>query len=930
MHVDRVRLAVLVALYGCALASERAPGAEPGPAPVHTGAMRMIERGEIDRSGLVSLAELLEQLTITSPTVGTRYNGGGNGSALVDLRGLEASRTLVLIDGRRDITTLGGAADLSTIPLAAVERIEISTGAGSIRRGADAVAGVVNVVLRQRHDGATMRGQLGEYAEGDGRVAAYDFTIGSGGDRAEVLLNASYAKQEPVFAGDRAETAVPLFGFPGNDTLVGASSTTPFGRFGFGAAGNRLPNGTPGNLTLIPGRPGGTAGDFRPFDARVDGYNFAPEQYLSTPYERTALFARARYALADAVDFSTSVLASERRSDQRFAGLPILAGVVAVGPLRPGIPASALHNPFGAAVTRAQFRALEPRRFRQDVDSFRFTTSVDGRFDAWERPWTWSIGYVYADAERRDLALGLLDANRLRDGLGPSFRDATGVARCGTPIAPIAGCVPLDIFHGPHGFTREMLDYASVVPQDTYYREQHQYDATLTGALFALPAGTVDVALGYEYRREAGFDSPDALVASGVAGIATRQPTRGGFSADDTWIAFNVPILADAPLADAFDLGLGARRSDYSSFGETTNAHFTFHWRPFADVVLRGAYGESFRAPSIAELFERESIVFLSHIDPCAGSQRPTGDVLSRCRAGFGGIAPVPPGYEQVARQYRFIVGGNPDLGPERGSARTLGLRYAPSAAPTLEVWLDWTGLEIDDVVGRATMTQLLHDCYVGANLRSCRPIVRTPGGDPDDSFAGNINLPSSENAEVWDIGARYASDVFESRVSLQFDASYLADFHRDAMTFHVPWASARQGANRAGTALDRGLEYPRVRANLTLDAQLGDRGASITVRHRDAVDTSCAVPRIFGRPELCTNPAGNPQFPNGETSLDAVTYVDLQARWDAPWRARVTLGVRNALDESPPLAPDASDGAILPGYDLPGRFWYVGYAQSF
>ena len=153
------------------------------------------------------------------------------------------------------------------------------------------------------------------------------------------------------FAGDRDVSAVPLFGFNGNNVNVGASSTTPFGRFGFSANGGRLPNGAPGTLTLIPGRPGTAPGDFQPFNLSTDGYNFAPDNYLLTPQERTGVYVQGRYQITDSITFNTAIVYNERRSEQQLAAVPFVFGTAGSGLNRFTIPASALYNPFGVDVT---------------------------------------------------------------------------------------------------------------------------------------------------------------------------------------------------------------------------------------------------------------------------------------------------------------------------------------------------------------------------------------------------------------------------------------------------------------------------------------------------------------------------------------------------------------------------------------------------
>ncbi|HVF34933.1 MAG TPA: TonB-dependent receptor, partial [Candidatus Saccharimonadia bacterium] len=444
----------------------------------------VLEREDLQRTGLTSIGDILQDLANVGPTLNTTFNNGGNGATQVDLRNLGPNRTLVLVNGRRWVSSLGGAVDLNTIPTSAIERVEVLKDGASAIYGSDAIAGVINITMRDSYDGAEATAFLGENEEGDGRVEQYDFTIGSSTDRASVLMNASYTKQEPIFAGDREISAVPLFGFNANNTLTGASSSTPFGVFGFSANGGRLPNGAPGILTLIPGRPGTAAGDFRTFNGTQDGFNFAPDNYLQTPQERTALYAQARYNITDNVSFSATVLYNERKSEQLLAAIPFVFGVVGSGLGRFNIPANNVFNPFGLEITRAQFRnTVQLRSFNQDVDTFYFGGGFDGSFDAFDRGFSWDVNYIYTDNERHDQTFGQFDLNRLRLGLGPSFRNAAGVPTCGTAAAPVAGCVPIDIFTGPDGFTREMANYASFTEQSNIYKKNYNYTANLTGDL---------------------------------------------------------------------------------------------------------------------------------------------------------------------------------------------------------------------------------------------------------------------------------------------------------------------------------------------------------------------------------------------------------------------------------------------------------------
>src|SRR5688572_21804487 len=229
-----------------------------------------LSRDDITAQGLTSVGDVIQNITANGSTLNSTFNNGGNGETRVNLRNLGSDRTLVLVNGRRWVggTGLGGSVDLNTIPTAAVERIEILKDGASTIYGSDAIAGVVNVILRQNFDGAEANAYFGQFDKGDGTKQAYDFTIGSTGDRFSAMLGFGYVKEEPVMAGDRYISKEPIY-LTGTDF---GSSTTPEGRFALcngtfnpqtglcSVAETRPrtvgPNGTTGGGTATPGGAG--------------------------------------------------------------------------------------------------------------------------------------------------------------------------------------------------------------------------------------------------------------------------------------------------------------------------------------------------------------------------------------------------------------------------------------------------------------------------------------------------------------------------------------------------------------------------------------------------------------------------------------------------------------------------------------------------
>jgi iron complex outermembrane receptor protein len=886
----------------------------------------VLERQDLQKTGLTSVGDILQDLSTNGAALNTTFNNGGDGTTAVDLRDLGTGRTLVLVNGRRWVRNLGGFVDLNTIPVSIVERVEILKDGASAIYGSDAIAGVINITTRDNYDGAEATAYVGENEEGDGQTQFYDFTVGSSTDRASVVLNASYTKQEPILAGDREISAVPLSGFSGNNVNVGASSTTPFGRFGR--------PGVPGTVVLIPGRPGTSASDYRTFNASTDGFNFAPDNYLATPQERTAVYAQARYNITDNIRFSSTVVVNERKSEQQLAAIPFTLGPLFGNTVT--VSAANIYNPFGVEVTRAQYRnTVQFRSFNQDSDTFYFSGGFDGGFDLFDRSFAWDVNYIYTDNEQNDLTFGQFDLNRLRTGLGPSFRDSAGVARCGTPTAVIAGCVPINLFGGPTGFTREMADYAGVTLQDTFYTKLYNYTANLTGDLFELPAGPLGFAAGYEYRREFGFDQPDAITASGATTGNARLPTRGGFALDEFYAEFNIPVLKDMAFAETFEISVAARYSDYTNFGDTTNPKFGFRWKPFADLLVRGNYAEGFRAPTINDLFSGQSDSFPEIQDPCSVPFINSADpaIRNACRSGVGGIVGTPVGYEQANTQIRVTVGGNPDLQPELARNKTLGLVYSPSYVEGLDLYLDWYNIEITNAITGLDPQFIIDSCYDGSNLGNCALITRGPGGEIVDLFAGTGNATvGGFEIEGYDFTVEYRFDTDFGKFRINWDnayVSYYGDKDQPEAGDILADGSVSNGT-LVGVYLNRLNFAHRLKSNISTNWQLGDWGATLTARYLSAIDEDCSLPVFFGNPSLCSNVNGSPQFPDGENTMDETWYFDLQGTWDAPWNGRVTAGVRNLFDEDPPTSYSTFANSFDPSYDIPGRFWYVQYSQKF
>jgi iron complex outermembrane receptor protein len=938
-----------------------------------------LSREDIQAQGLTSIGDVIQNITANGATLNTTMNNGGNGETRVDLRNLGSNRTLVLVNGRRWVggTGLGGSVDLNTIPTAAVERIEVLKDGASVIYGSDAIAGVVNVILRTNFDGAEANAYIGQYDKGDGNREAYDFTVGSVGERWAAMLGVGYVKEEPVLAGDREISEFPVFK---TGTAFG-SSTTPDGRFAL-CTGTFDP--ITGTCDVRESRPDGSfsvppAGNvsftYDGYDPALtpeanannwrnrtgaDVYNFAPDNYLLTPQERISLFTNGSLDITDNIRFKVTAQYNERKSEQLLAAMPIVLGSgPGASPNARAITISpdSIYNPFGETVSRIQRRANDGglRSFRQDVDTWVFNGSFEGDFEVGERFFSWDAGYFYGENEASNVTEGLFNLQALRNGLGPSMLDpVTGRPICvstpGVASTVIGGCVPINLLGGLGSLTPEMLQYASFAAVDRLEYLQKTYYANISGDLFEMPAGPFSFAAGYEHRTESGRDQPDPLTASGDSTGNNRLETQGRYGVDEVYLELAIPILADVTGAQLLDVSLAGRYSDYDTFGDTTNAKFGFRWKPIDDLLIRGNWTQGFRAPSISELFAGEADNFPTIGDPCSTTFGGSFGQLAesqqeRCEAQgvpvvrdtdptsptFGQI--IGGGYDQGNAQIRTTVGGNTLLLPETSETKTLGFVYSPAFLEGFDISLDWWKIEVDDAVTIYSGQQILDGCITGADaVRSaffCDLYTRSPGGAIDRLLTTPFNA-SKEVREGWDMTVNYRLPEYSwGRLSFTWDNTYLSK----AETF-IDGVS--DGNNVGEYPGGFGPDYWRVRSNLATRWELGDFGAAWNVRYYSRLEEACPFYyNDYGFGELCSDPVdadgdGLNDLDTSTNKLGGVTYHDISGYWNAPWNAKITLGINNVFDKDPPVAYSAFANSFDAQYEVPGQFFYMRYTQKF
>ncbi|MCC2977084.1 TonB-dependent receptor [Sphingomonas sp. PL-96] len=893
-----------------------------------------VDRADIDRTGLSSIADVLQRLPGSAGGLNSRFNRSGNngnppdgggvgaGSAEIDLRYLSSRRTLVLVDGLRFIngsaaSGIPGAVDLNAIPEAMIERVEVLRDGASTTYGSDAIAGVVNIITKKRQDGFLASAQLGAFDEGDGVTQNYQLSWGTENDATgtSIVVGGSYIKQGSVFAGDRAHYAFPTPGQTACDSNCSSGSAN--GRF---ILTNPL-TGEALNLTLkapVAGRPAfdflnptGATSDFKEF-TDADRYNFRPANYLVTPYERYGAFLNFRQKLGEDVNFSAKFILNRRTSNNQAAPIPLFVGpdagngnlldtisIDATNPYNPfGVTLSAGANGTPANYTYIARRFLEvgPRHFSQSVDTLYLSGGFDGEFKIGNGTWYWDTTAIYAENHAKQSMNRNVHAGRLAQALGP-VADCTGA------------CVPFNIFGGEGSITQAMIDYVTFVQRDRSEQSMADVTVNVSGNLFELPGGPIGTAIGYEYRRNAGSFDPDPIVAAGLGSDIPAQPSQGSFDVHEVYGELNLPILRNVPFFSLLEGSFAARYSSYSTSGDKTTLKGGLSWKPIEDLRLRGTWAQGFRAPSIGELFGAPSRFDGGVQDPCSDflNSGVSQTVITNCIA--QGV-PANGSYVQANGQIGILTGGNRDLQPETSESWVLGGVYSPSWASnagwarSLSLEADYYTITVDNAIASIDAAVLLANCTGRADAVSCAAIPRTASG-AITQINGVLQNIASLKSEGIDIILSYRSpDVLGGTFGLNWSSNFLLEYSTTLPTAEGSVTVSEKGLERGSQA------YPRYKGNVVLDWSSETFQAAVTGRFISKVTEPGYDDHVMGN----------------------TFYTDVQVGWTpGMWDRRftLTLGVNNLFGKQ---APDClSCGGFDPTtYDMPDQFGYARLSARF
>lgn len=912
-----------------------------------------VEREDIKRAQPVSAEDFIKLIPGATPAIGPGTNNGADGGASIDLRGLGPNRSLVLMDGRRLVPlSLGGVVDTNVIPVSLIQSVDLVTGGASAVYGADAVAGVVNFIMRRDFEGVEVDASYGQSSRGDAARTRVDVTMGVNTDdgRGNVVLSVGKTQNDPLLQGARGFSEFNLGSTTGNPGGSGTAIPVRIGGIaGVGAGGGR---GT-GQLdtatgTIVP--------TYAPF-------NFNPFNYNQTALDRWQATAMARYEITENVEAYANLMYTRSNVFSQIAPGGLFGSVFDIGIGNPLIPDAARAQLCEAqnsrepgsitncAVGSDEVATLSVFRRTPEIGTrytdfqnkvFQTTVGVRGNLsDNWRYDAYWSHG----EADQLVNQGGFLSFSRTQQALL-----STDGVNC---VDPSGGCVPLNIW-GPLGSispdSRAFLEVVTFAKQQV---EQDVWSASVNGDLgdgFKSPWADypIGLAFGLESRStkasnlaDAASSDPDEVMGSGGA----NPPINGEFKLMEAYGEAIVPLVTGMTGVHALTLELGYRQSNFKS-GPTDEDYgswkYGLEWAPIESLRFRGMFQRATRAPNIDELFTPLT-TGLDNLtsDPCenmvAADYNTAGTLSNLCRLTGVPVSNNTGVEAPSAGQANIYTGGNPALKPEQADTQTLGFVWSPTEdfALTLDYW----SIEIEETIDAPTLADVMVDCYdparnPGFTLNSsCALVV---GGR--STFDGSLNgsgsvtrgpfLPFTNQGKTstkgWDLGVRYGLDLADSfgRLDFALDVTKVDEFQNQSTAISIDRDCL--GYYSVSCNNISGISYDW-KWNQRVVWSVGDFEFGVNWRHLSAVEV-----------EPLADEADGPFFP-AYKNIDAYDYFDLTFAMNLPWNARLNLTVNNVADKDPPIvgsdigSTSVNSGNTFPQfYDTLGRYYTLGLTVKF
>ncbi|GAA5132482.1 TonB-dependent receptor domain-containing protein [Thalassotalea piscium] len=851
------------------------------------------------------------------------YSFGNSGINAPDLRDLGPTRTLNLVNGKRPISITNDSnimlTDIGIIPSELIERVEVLTGGGSAVYGSDAVAGVVNFILKKDFEGTAIRSQVGGTDAGGASSRSLTVTHGLNFDdgRGNFSMSVDYFEQEALYYKDRPGSANtkrfipnpantgPNDGIP--DQIIATDLTYPnFGAdknvFGVwntatgGADWYQLDDGvaslrTP-NTSVVDGW------------LATDGSGFDPVEWgmARNPYDRTNAYARFGYIFDEvtmAIDVMYSKTKSQDEIDPPFVWdtWTTVETLTADGITVPDSVQDTL-NAYGDnwLLLPYTFDEAGGRGHKNEREYFSTSLTLEGDIND---NWSWDV-YV---------TTGFTKAKLNSDNALRNDRFNSGNFTLIGPCQEQGNCPSFSPFEPA---SQDVLDYVMASHETTTDVKGHGFAANISGDVYELPAGRIQVSAGAELRYESLDYRPSELWSSGKLSSQMTGIDDVSRNIKEVYGEFLIPVVADAAFAKSIEVEGAVRYAKYSTESASfTSSKLGVNWAINDDLRFRTTYSRAVRAPQLGEMFSGLSIGYSDLTDPCDSDQIDGGPSDGRRKANCKSLG-ITDGWDSnlKGKRGKIISSGNTQLSEETATTLTAGFVFQPTYLDNLRVSIDYYDIDLADLIVSFGASSVLSNCVdlESINNEYCAQIERDSNGDVLSVRDTFLNADNSRRRGV-DVEADYAIDMAKS-----FDLPG---------TFTLAMGVTRQ--------LEKSYtEYDFVEGKPLKSDALGSLGAPkwktdvMATYNLDELSVRWTTKFTQGGPRY--NDLNPDRYENQEIE-DSIVH-NLWVGYDLTPTANIYVGVNNVTDETWLDNPFTNWGAL--NYSLLGRAFYAGVNYSF
>jgi len=856
------------------------------PTPVTT-----IGERQLEQKAATNVVDLLRDVPALRPN---RNNGSGRnlGLATFNMRALGSTRTLLLIDGQRvlDSSPIAGGFDINIIPAPLVSRLEIVTAGASSVYGSDAVTGVVNVILNDTIQGGKIDGQYNVSTHGDldqySLSAIYGGKFGDG--RGRFVVAGSYFEQPDIVYqgardwGRRGVTFIPNANYtPTNGQF--RQLIVPNVRYSSMTAGGVIT--TPGPLRNIQFGQNGAQSIFQQGtnvgtvwmeggEGLMPQPDFAPLQVASRQFSG---FGRLSYDFSDTLSGRVDLLVGNTRA-RSTGNYNTNNGDITVRQDNAFLPSNIRQAMIANNLSTIRVGRYNPEQGRNENSTentyYRLNAGLTATLsDVWKLELAGSYTYAKSLIQGRNNRRQANWALALDSVIGPN-----GQPICRSTLTnPTNGCVPANIF-GVNTLSTAVLDYVIGTSRQDSRSQSGIVNANLTGSLFDTWAGPVKVAVGAEYRRDSVDNRSDPL--SDINGW--RQGTFGSYygklEVKEGYGEMSIPLARDTGFARSLDLDLAARFVDYSTVGSTSVWKVGLNYAINDSIRLRSTYSRDFRAPKINDLFAQANIR----------------------------IGTVTDFLTNRTANVNFLIGGNPNLGPETAYTFTGGIVLEPSFIPRLQLSADFYDINLRDAIITPGQQEVVDRCGRGDDV-FCAGVLRDASGAITQVNASSFNAQTLKTRGI-DFEASYRFPLFDGQFSARALATYVDRLISSTATGQLDSAGQLQG----------GFATPKWRGSTTFVYEQGP----LSLRALFNYIGKGTFDNAFGPLDLNRN------------NYPAYVYTDLSVQYDLSEQIQLYAKVENLMDTDPPLLAESSITVALATlsqyHDLRGRVVGIGARLRF